>query len=196
MISLRVGVHGASAVTVGQQLLIQFDGLPGLARAGVDELCGVHGLGEAKAAQIKAAMELGRRLLIATPDDRPQIKSPADAAALVTLDMSLLDHEQLRVILLDTKNHVLGIETVYKGNVNTSVIRTGELFREAVRRNCAAIIVVHNHPSGDPTPSPEDVRLTEQIDAAGKLLDIEVLDHLIVGQQRYVSLKEQGLGFR
>jgi len=141
-------------------------------------------------------MELGRRLLIASPHDRPQIKSPADAANLVMFDMGLLDHEELRVILLDTKNHVLGIETVYKGNVNTSVIRTAELFREAVRRNCAAIIVVHNHPSGDPTPSPEDVRVTEQIDQAGKVLDIEVLDHLIVGQQRYVSLKERGLGFK
>src|SRR5512146_2052421 len=105
MISLRVGVHGASAVTLGQQLLARFDGPPGLARASVDELCAVHGLGEAKAAQIKAALELGRRLLNAAPHDRPQIKSPADAAGLVMLDMGLLDHEQLRVILLDTKNH-------------------------------------------------------------------------------------------
>jgi DNA repair protein RadC len=195
-ILLRMGVEGMSAVALGQQLLIRFSGLPGLAQASIDELCQVHGLGPAKAVQLKAALELGRRLLIAAPYDRPQIKSPADAANLVMLEMSLLDHEQLRVILLDTKNHVLGIEMIYKGNVNTSVIRVGELFREAIRRNCAAIIVVHNHPSGDPTPSPEDVRVTEQVSEAGKLLDIEVLDHLIIGQQRYVSLKERGLGFR
>jgi DNA repair protein RadC len=195
-IMLRVGVEGMSAVALGQQLLARFSGLPGLAQASIDELCQVHGLGPTKAVQLKAALELGRRLLIAAPHDRPQIKSPADAANLVMLEMSLLDHEQLRVILLDTKNHVLGIETIYKGNVNTSVIRVGEVFREAIRRNCAAIIVVHNHPSGDPTPSPEDVRVTEQVSEAGKLLDIEVLDHLIVGQQRYVSLKERGLGFR
>ncbi len=109
--------------------------------------------------------------------------------------MGLLDQEQLRVILLDTKNHVLAIETIYKGNVNTSIIRAAEVFREAIRHNCAGIIVVHNHPSGDPAPSPEDVRVTEQLDAAGKG-DIEVLDHLVVGKQRYVSLKERGLGFK
>ena len=110
-------------------------------------------------------------------------------------EMGLLEQEELRTLLLDTKHHVLDSATVYKWNVNTSVIRVAELFREAVRLNCAALIVAHNHPSGDPTPSPDDVRVTEQIVQAGKLLDIEVLDHLVIGRQRYVSLKERGLGF-
>jgi DNA repair protein RadC len=184
------------ALRVANQCLGKFEGIDGMARASVDELCQIHGIGPAKAAQIKAALELGRRLLVASPHDRPQIKSPADAANLLMIEMGLLDHEQLRVVLLDTKNHVLAIETIYKGNVNSSIIRTAELFREPIRRNCAAIIVVHNHPSGDATPSPEDVRVTEQVVEAGKLLDIDVLDHLIIGQQRYVSLKERGLGFK
>jgi DNA repair protein RadC len=194
-ILLRVGVKGQSAKHLAEQLLVGFGGLGGLARASFAELCAVHGLGVAKAAQLQAALELGRRLASLSSDERPQIKSPADAANLLMLEMSLLDQEHLRVVMLDTRSHVLGIEEIYKGNVNTSVIRVGELFRQAVKQNCAAIIVVHNHPSGDPTPSPEDVKVTEQIVAAGRLLDIEVLDHVIIGQQRFVSLKERGLGF-
>jgi DNA repair protein RadC len=110
-------------------------------------------------------------------------------------EMSMLEQEHLRLILLDTKNRVLGTPTIYQGSLNTSLIRVGELFREAIRANSASLILLHNHPSGDPTPSPEDVAVTRQIAEAGKLLDIEVLDHLIIGQQRYVSLKERGLGF-
>ncbi|HID86612.1 MAG TPA: JAB domain-containing protein, partial [Anaerolineae bacterium] len=173
----------------------RYGGLTGLAQASFAELCQEKGIGPAKVTQIKAALELGRRLLVASPQERPQVRSPADAANLLMMEMSLLAQEQMRVILLDSKNRVLATPTVYQGSLNTSLIRVAELFREAVRENCAAIIVVHNHPSGDPTPSPEDVRVTEQIAAAGKLLDIEVLDHLIIGQQRYVSLKERGLGF-
>jgi DNA repair protein RadC len=111
-------------------------------------------------------------------------------------EMSFLDQEQLRVVLLTSKNRVISIPDVYKGNVNTSLIRPSELFREAVRENCPAIIVVHNHPSGDPDPSPEDIAVTEQIVAAGRVLDIEVLDHMIIGGQRYVSLKERGVGIK
>ena len=142
-----------------------------------------------------AALELGRRLMVASPLQRPQITSPADAANLLLLEMSALEQEQLRVLLLDTKNYVLGSRTIYMGNANTTVIRVGEIFREAVRENTTALILAHNHPSGDPTPSPEDVQVTRRIIEAGKLLDIEVLDHLIIGQQRYVSLKERGLAF-
>jgi DNA repair protein RadC len=138
---------------------------------------------------------MGRRLLLAAPEERLQICSPADAANLLMLDMAHLDQEHLRLVLLDTKNRVLASPTVYKGNVNTSVIRISEIFREAIRHNSTSLIVAHNHPSGDPTPSPEDVRVTRQIHEAGKLLDIDVLDHLIIGQGRYVSLKERGLGF-
>jgi DNA repair protein RadC len=138
---------------------------------------------------------MGRRLLITAPHERPQITSPADAANLLMLEMSHLEQEHLRVLLLDTKNQVLASPVIYKGNVNTSVIRIAEIFREAIRHNSTALIIAHNHPSGDPTPSPEDIRVTRQIVEAGNLVDIEVLDHLIIGQGRYVSLKERGLGF-
>ena len=109
--------------------------------------------------------------------------------------MSLLEQEHLRVLLLDTRNQVLAMPTIYIGSLNTSVVRVGELFRSAIKENAAAIIVAHNHPSGDPSPSSEDVRVTRQLVEAGQLLDIDVLDHVIIGRQRYVSLKERGLGF-
>jgi len=158
------------------------------------ELCAERGVGEAKAAQLKAALELGKRLVSTQPEERAVVRSPQDVANLLMADMGLLDQEQLRVVLLNTKNQVISVPEVYRGSVSTSLIRVSEVFREAVRENCPAIIVVHNHPSGDPTPSQEDVQVTEQMVNAGRLLDIEVLDHLIIGQQRYVSLKEQGLG--
>lgn len=194
-IILRTGVGGQSVLSVSQRLLARFDGLPGLARASTAELTSEHGIGEAKAAQLKAAFELGRRLLVASPADRPQVRSPADAAQLLMAEMSLLEQEHLRLVLLDTKNFVLAIPTVYIGSLNTSLVRIGELFRYALKENCAALIVAHNHPSGDPTPSPEDVIMTSKIVEGGQLLDIEVLDHLIIGQGRFVSLKERGLGF-
>jgi DNA repair protein RadC len=194
-IILRTGVGGESVLSMAQRLLVRFGGLTGLARAGTPELVSEHGIGEAKVAQLKAAFELGRRLLVTSPAERPQVRSPADAAQLLMGEMSLLDQEHLRLILLDTKNHVLSIPTVYVGSLNTSLIRVGELFRYALKENCAALIVVHNHPSGDPAPSPEDVVVTRKIVQGGALLDIEVLDHLIIGQGRFVSLKERGLGF-
>jgi len=200
-IILRTGVGSKrgereNVVELAQRLLAQFKGLSGLTRASFADLCGVRGMGEAKAAQIQAALELGRRLMIEQPEERVQVRSPADVANLVLLEMGLLRQESVRVVLLDTKNRVLGIRQVYQGSLNTSLIRIGELFREAINQGCAAIVVVHNHPSGDPTPSPEDIRVTEQIIQAGNLLDIEVLDHLVVGHNRYVSLREQGLAFR
>ncbi len=194
-IVLRTGVGGESVVDLARRLLVSYGGLGGLARASFAQLEAEHGLGVAKTAQLQAAFELGRRLLVSSPEERPQITSPADAVNLLMPEMGLLEQETLRTLLLDTKHHVLASPTVYVGSVNTSVIRIAELFREAVRLNCVAIIVAHNHPSGDPTPSPDDVRVTEQMVKAGELLDIEVLDHLIIGQQRYVSLKERGLGF-
>ncbi|HEX7541694.1 MAG TPA: DNA repair protein RadC [Anaerolineales bacterium] len=196
-ILLRVGVTGENAVQVGQRLLSKFKNLAGLHRAPFEELCDQHGIGEAKASQIKAAIELGRRMSQESPDERPAINSPADAAALVAYEMSGLEQEHLRVILLDTRNRVLDIVEVYKGSVNSSQVHVGELFKPAIRRNAAALIVVHNHPSGDPTPSPEDVAVTRAIVQAGKLLDVDVLDHMVIGQGqgRWVSLKERGLGF-
>ena len=194
-IVLRTGAASESVLNLSAKLLARFGGLSGLAKAGFGELCMERGLAEAKAAQLKAALELGRRLLSTQPEERLVVKSPQDIANLLQAEMSLLDQEELRLVLLNTKNQVLAVSQLYKGSIDTSLIRVSELFREAVRENCPALVVVHNHPSGDPTPSPEDIKITEQIVEAGKLLDIEVLDHLIIGHQRYVSLKERGLGF-
>jgi DNA repair protein RadC len=194
-ILLRVGVRGENAVQVGQRLLQHFGGLSGLHRAPFEELMNQHGIGAAKAAQIKAAIELGRRLTLESPEARPTINSPADAAALVQYEMSALEQEHLRVLLLDTRNHVLDVVEVYRGSVNTAQVRVGEVFKAAIRRNAAALIVVHNHPSGDPTPSPDDVAVTRAFVQAGKLMDVDVLDHLIIGLGKYVSMKERGLGF-
>lgn len=194
-ILLRVGVPGENAVQVGQRLLQKFGGIAGIHRAPFDELLNQHGIGEAKAAQIKAAIELGRRLTLESPEERPTINSPADAAVLIQYEMQALEQEHLRVMLLDRRNRVLEIVDLYRGSVSSSQIRVGEVFREAVRKNASAIIVAHNHPSGDPTPSPDDAAVTRAIVQAGKLLDVDVLDHLVIGQGRWVSLKERGLGF-
>jgi DNA repair protein RadC len=194
-ILLRVGVPGENAVQVGQRLLHELGGLHGLHRASFVEVCAQHGIGTAKAAQIKAAIELGRRLTAVEPDERAVISSPADAAELVKYEMGALEQEHLRVILLDTRNRVVTIERVYVGSLNSSTVRVGELFRAAIQRGAASIIVVHNHPSGDPSPSPEDIGLTRSVVQSGKLLDINVLDHLVIGHNRWVSMKERGLGF-
>jgi DNA repair protein RadC len=147
-ILLRVGVPGENAVQVGQRLLQDFKGLQGLHRADFQEVCSQHGIGPAKAAQIKAAIELGRRLSVESPEERPAIHSPSDAAELVKYEMSGLEQEELRVILLDIRNRVEHIQTIYRGSLNSSQVRVGELFKTAIRRNAAALIVVHNHPSG------------------------------------------------
>lgn len=194
-ILLRVGLQGENAVAVGQRLLNKFGGLAGLHRVSVEELCQEKGIGMAKAAQIKAAIELGRRLVVDAPEEKPSIHSPQDAANLVMYEMSALEQEELQVILLDTRNRVIKIEPVYRGSVNTSQVRVGELFKAAIRANAPNLIVVHNHPSGDPTPSPDDIAVTRAIVQAGKLLDVTVLDHLVVGGGKFVSLKERGLGF-
>lgn len=194
-IVIRTGVGGENVIRLAERTLAHFGGLPGIARASIKELTQVKGIGPAKAVEIKASLELGRRLIATTPQERPTVTSPADAANLLMTEMSLLEQEHLRLVLLDTRNHVLSMPTIYIGSLNTSVVRVGELFRAAIKENAAALIVVHNHPSGDPSPSPEDVQVTGQIVSAGKLLDVDVLDHIIIGRQRFVSLKERGLGF-
>jgi DNA repair protein RadC len=194
-ILLRTGVPGENAVEMGTRLLDKYEGLSGLHRASFQELCDEYGLGPAKASQLKAALEMGYRLQRENPEPRPTIHSPEDAAGLVQYEMSALEQEELRVILLNTRNEVMKIETIYRGSLNSSQIRVGELFKTAIRNNAAALIVAHNHPSGDPTPSPDDVAVTRAIVQAGKLLDIEVLDHLVIGLNKFVSLKNRGLGF-
>jgi DNA repair protein RadC len=194
-ILLRTGSEGESVLALATRMLAQFGGLAGLGRTSYAELCSLHGISDAKACQVLAALELARRLSSLSPEDRARIGSPRDVYNLVSAEMTLLAQEHLRVVLLNTKNDVLGVREVYKGNVNSAVVRVAEVLRPAVRENCPAIVIVHNHPSGDPTPSPEDVLVTRRIRTSAELMDIEVLDHVIVGASSFVSLKDKGLGF-
>ena len=166
-----------------------------LFRLDVAELARVRGLGDAKAVRVKAALELERRLAALFPEERPPVGSPEDVANLLGIEMAALEQEQLRVVLLDTKHRILGTRTLLQERVNQAQVRVAEVFRDAVRQQATAIVAVPNHPSGDPTPSAADVALTVEIVAAGQLLDIELLDHLIIGQGRWLSLKRLGLGF-
>lgn len=185
----------ADALDLAQDLLIRFGSLHQLARANQQALTRVRGIGPAQAARLAAALELSRRLQLPDGEESPRITCPTDAVALLAPAMAGLEQEEMWVMLLDTRNRVLGTRSLYKGSLNTSVVRIGEIFRPAIEAPAAAIIVAHNHPSSDPSPSPEDVHVTRQIAEAGKLLDIDVLDHLIVaGGGQYVSLKERGLG--
>lgn len=194
-IILRLGVGGENVLSMAQRILANFGGLGGLARADFSQLTAERGLGPAKASQILAALELGRRLMAESPEERWQIRAPSDAAHILMPVIGHQEQEHFVVLYLDTRNRVTDRETLYKGSLNTSLVRTAEVFRGAVRRNCAAVIVAHNHPSGDPNPSPEDVALTRRLVDAGKLLEIPVLDHVIIGENRHVSLRERALGF-
>jgi DNA repair protein RadC len=189
------GVRGRSAVDLAADMLARYDGLTGLARATELELATMAGIGPARSAQLVAAFELGRRVLADWPAARWTIRGPADVADRLILQMGRLEREELRVVILDTKNHVHRVTTVYQGNVSASLVRVGELFRDAVRLNAAGVILVHNHPSGDPTPSPDDLHLTAEALAAGRLLDIAVLDHLVIGHDAYVSLRDHQVAF-
>jgi DNA repair protein RadC len=192
---LRTGVSGKTVLSLAENLLAGFGGLPGLRRASVQELVERQpGLGPAKAAQLKAALELGHRLSVLA-EQLPRIQQPEDVAGLLMLHMADLEQEQLRLVLLNTRHDIIGWPVVYSGGLRTAIVRPAEVFREPIRQNASAIILAHNHPSGDPTPSPEDVNLTFQVAQLGKQLDIEVLDHLVIGRGRWVSLRSKGLGF-
>jgi DNA repair protein RadC len=194
-IILRTGLPGETVVDVAQRLLVNHGGLLGLSRTDYSDLCKERGLGEVKAAKLLACVELARRLALEKPDERMRIQSPEDIAAILSSDMAALDQEELRVVLLNTKNEVLRVVTVYRGSVNAAQIRVSEVFKEAVRQNAPSLVIAHNHPSGDPTPSADDVAVTRELVKAGQLLDIEVLDHLVIGDGRHVSLRRKGLGF-
>lgn len=194
-ILLRVGVTGMNSVQLAQKTLDDLGGLAGIQKASFAQVCAEKGVGPAKAAQIKAAIELGIRLKKENPELAAAINSPEDAAELVRYEMQGLIQENLWVILLDTRNRMIAVEKVYVGSLNASMVRVGELFRAALQRSAASIILAHNHPSGDPTPSPEDTSLTRAVVEAGKLLNVEVLDHLVIGHNAFVSMKEKGLGF-
>jgi DNA repair protein RadC len=195
-ILLGTGFTGRSVTSVAQDMLREFGGLSGLLRADFTDLRRIKGLGDAKATTVKAAMELGRRMAALGDIDRPKIGSPEDIFQIVGLEMMTLDQEQLRVVILDTKHQVITSRTVYQGSANQASVRVGELFREAIRHNGVGIVIVHNHPSGDPTPSAADVALTSDVIEAGALLDIDVLDHVVIGHGKYASMKRMGLAFR
>jgi DNA repair protein RadC len=189
------GCSGRNALDIAADAVAVHGGVTGLASATPDELERLRGVGAARAAQLAAAFELGRRAATEWPAGRVVVRTPRDLADRLVPEMGRLEREELRVALLNTKNVVLAIETVYRGNVSTALVRVGELFRDAVRRHAAGLIVVHNHPSGDPSPSPDDLHLTAEAVAAGRLLDVAVLDHLIVGHDAYVSLRDRGVPF-
>ena len=182
-------------IDTSSDLLSRAGSLTDLARMSVEEMSQVQDVGPGAARAIKAALELGRRLMLESNPKETQVRSPADAAALLMAKYGHREQEHFVVLLLDTRNRVIADEVVYRGTLNSCAIRVGEVFRGAIRRNAAAIIISHNHPSGDPNPSPEDVAVTRQIVQAGELMDIQVLDHIVVGKSRFCSLKERGLGF-
>lgn len=189
------GARTAESLAMAENALVRHDGLAGLARASGRELDALPGVGPARAARLRAAFELGRRALADWPAGRWTIRSPRDLAERLLLQMGHLEREELRVVLLDTRNGVLASETVYRGNVSAALVRVGELFRDAVRMHAAGLILVHNHPSGDPTPSPDDLHLTAEVVAAGRLLDVAVLDHLVLGHAAWTSLRDRGIPF-
>jgi len=183
------------ALEQAEGLLLHFNDLAALARADEVELTTLRGIGPAQATRIRAAFELGKRMFTTTQTEHYQVRSPADAANLLLTWIGHQEQELFAVLHLDTRNRITHREILYKGSLNTSLVRTGEVFKTALRRNCAGIIVAHNHPSGDPTPSSEDIALTRRLVDAGKLMQVEVLDHVIIGHNRFISLRERGLGF-
>ena len=197
-ILLRTGTSGRSAIEIGRDLLAQFQTIERLAAASVEELSAIKGVGLAKAVQLKAAFALASRLS-ATREARPMLRTPRDVADRLREEMQHFEVEEFHVLMLDTKNRLIRDIKVSKGTLNASLVHPREVFREAIRAGAASVILVHNHPSGDPTPSGDDIRITREMMEAGRLLKIEVLDHIIIGKrdsgrtEDYVSVKEMGL---
>ena len=191
-ILLRVGRHGSSAVQVGMEILGHLGGVAGLAQCGIEELCAIPGVGKAKAAQLKAALELGKRALAGPLIKGTKITSSRDLFTHYHPTLRDLRHEIFKVVLLDAKHAIMRDATVSEGSLTLSIVHPREVFTLAVKESAAAVIFLHNHPSGDPTPSPEDRVLTARLVSAGEVLGIRVLDHLVVGDGRYVSFADQG----
>ncbi len=195
-ILFRTGLEGENVLSLATRVLTKAGGLSGLARQSFDEFCAQKGISEAKACQLLAALELGKRVSSLMPEDRPVVRTSRDIAHLLNAEMSVLVRESFRVVLLNARSEVVGIEELYAGSVNSSVVRPAEVFAGAVRKMCMAIAVVHNPPSGNPAPSQEDIELTRKLEEAGKALDIHLVDHVIIGQGRWTSLRDTGLGFK
>ena len=192
-ILLRTGTAASTALELATVILTRFNGLRGLVQASVEELAEIKGVGPAKAAQIKAALELGKRVATNAAGQRAVIKTPEDAAGLVMEEMRHLDREHFRALLLNAKNQVIGQEVISIGTLNSSAVHPRELFKNAIKRSAAAIILIHNHPSGDPSPSREDIEVTRRLLEVGHLVGIEILDHLVIGDNQFNSLRAKGL---
>ncbi|HMP89089.1 MAG TPA: DNA repair protein RadC [Kiritimatiellia bacterium] len=199
-ILLRSGVRGISAVDLADELLNRFGSLPALAREPVEEIARIPGMGKVRAQVVKSAMELSRRMQRAPAPERAEVRTPADAARLIAADSSSLEIEQFWVILLDTKYRLRRPPiAISKGILDACLVHPREVFKEAIRACAAAVVLVHNHPSGDPSPSREDIKLTRQLIEVGRIMDIEVLDHVVVGEKSsrfpsgFSSLRESGL---
>ena len=189
---LGSGSRGADALQLANQLIERAGGLHGLARLGLDRLCAVAGVGPARAAQIVAAVELGRRTLVRAIAERPQLSTPRQLATYLLPQYGTAEVEQFGIVMLDTKHRVIRVRIVSIGSLDTTVVHPREVFREAASASAAAIVLFHNHPSGDPSPSPDDLQLTMRMVSAGDIMGIDVLDHLILAEQRYFSLVEAG----
>lgn len=194
-ILLRTGSAREDVMQLSARLLREHDGLRGLGAADAATLANAAHLGPARASTVAAAFELARRAAREDPPLHPLVRSPGDIARLLQADLEPLAHEELHLLVMDTRHRVLSAAMLYRGSVNAAPGRVAELFREAVRMNATAIAVAHNHPSGDPAPSRDDVAFTQAVVAAGELLDVSVLDHVVFGQGRYVSMRERRLGF-
>ena len=191
-ILLRTGTKEESVLMLANRILKSFDKIQDLKDATVEEMISVKGVGQAKAVQILAAVEVGKRIYRKHSEGRYTIKSPEDAAAYLMTDMSSLLQEHFVVLFLNVKNEVLHKQTIFIGSLNSSIVHPREIYREAVKRSAASIIAAHNHPSGNPSPSPEDIEVTKRLVEAGSIIGIELLDHLIIGDHRFISLKEKG----
>jgi len=188
------GIKGESVMVTSQRLLSKFGNLKGVANASVEELSEIRGIGLAKAAQIKAAAELSKRLeTVAEESQKPAIKSPEDVATIVRSQLKGKKKEHFLVLCLDTRNRLINYKPVSMGSLDTSVVHPREVFKEAISSSAASVIFVHNHPSGDPEPSKEDIELTKRLAKAGEIVGIDVLDHIIVCDRSYLSLKARNL---
>ncbi|HRS21088.1 MAG TPA: DNA repair protein RadC [Clostridia bacterium] len=192
-ILLRTGTKEESAISLAHRILVQEQGLRYLADINVEQLSAINGIGKAKAAQIKAAIELGKRLAAFEPGADKPLKCPQDVAALLMEEMRYLKKEHMKLVLLNVKCNLISVEEISVGSLNASIVHPREVFNPAIRKSSASIIMVHNHPSGDPAPSSEDISITARIAEAGKLIGIELVDHIIIGDGKYISMKEKGL---
>src|SRR5690606_6536937 len=192
-ILLRTGTSSESVIALASRVLSKAGGIRGLTNTTLEELMEIRGIGMAKAVQLLAGIELGRRISRAMPEERMTIRSPRDAAEMVRDELRYLKQEHFSCLFLNTNNRVIHKECIFVGSLDTSVVHPREVFREAIRRSSAGIICVHNHPSGDPHPSREDIDVTYRLYEAGEIVGVELMDHIIVGDGCYFSLKEKGM---